>query len=89
LFDQPLGPFHGCLGFRRGIAFDMHHRRYERHLMLDLFATQRRRGGRGRDQGERAVELCHGFNQSRALQRPPSGFAPQARGFLDQPSLGE
>jgi hypothetical protein len=66
----------------------MHEWGYERDLKLDLLATQRRRGGQDRDLGKRAGELCSGFNQCRALQRPPSRFAPQARGLLDQAGLG-
>ena len=61
---------------------------YERDLKLDLLATQRGRGGQGRDLVEGARELLCGFDQRRALQRPLSRFAPQARGLLDQPSLG-
>ena len=54
----------------------------ERDLKLDLLATQRRRGGQGRDLVERARELLRGFNQRRALQRPLSRFAPPFdRGF--------
>ena len=86
LFDQQTCPLRSRLGFRRGISFDMHERGYERDLKLDLLATQRGRGGQGRDLGKRARELLHGFNQRRALQRPLSRLAPQARGLLDQPA---
>ena len=88
LFDQQTCPLRSRLGFRRSIPFDMHEWGYERDLKLDLLATQRGRGGQGRDLVERARELLYGFDQRRALQRPLSRFAPQARGLLDQPSLG-
>jgi hypothetical protein len=63
LFDQQTCPLRGRLGLRRGIAFDMAEWGYERDLKLDLFAAQRRRGGQGRDLGERPGELSYGFNQ--------------------------
>ena len=88
LFDQQTCPLHSRLGFRRRIAFDMDEWSYERDLKLDLLATQRGRGGQGRDLVEGARELLYGFNQRRALQRPLSRFAPQARSLLDQASLG-
>ena len=88
LFDQQTCPLHSRLGFRRGIAFDVDERGYERDLKLDLLATQRGRAGQDRDLVERARELRHGFNQRRALQRPLSRFAPKARGLLDQPGFG-
>ena len=59
----------------------------ERDLELDLFATQRRSGGQGRDLVKRACKLLDGFDQRRARQRPLSGLAPQTRSFLDQASL--
>ena len=39
LFDQQACPFHGRLGFRRGISFDMYEWVYECDLECDLFAT--------------------------------------------------
>ena len=87
MFDQQTCLLHSRFGFRRSIAFDMDERGYERDLKLDLLATQRGRGGQGRDLVERARELLYGFDQRRALQRPLSRLAPQARGLLDQPSL--
>ena len=88
LFDQQTCPLRSRLSFRRGIAFDMDERGYERDLKLDLLAAQRGRGGQGRDLVERARELLYGLDQRRALQRPLSRFAPQARGLLDQSGLG-
>ena len=88
LFDQQTCPLRSRLGFRRSIPFDMDERGYERDLKLDLLATQRRRGGQGRDLVEGARELLYGFDQRRALQRPLSRLAPQARRLLDQPGLG-
>src|ERR1700730_18362708 len=61
---------------------------YERDLKLDSFATQRGSGGQGRDLVEGARELPCGFNQRRALQRPLSCLAPQARRLLEQAGLG-
>jgi hypothetical protein len=60
----------------------------ERDLKFDLVATQRRRAGQGRDLLERPRELGRGFGQRRAVERPLSRLAPQARGLLDQPGLG-
>jgi hypothetical protein len=88
LFDQQTCPLHGCLGFLGGIAFDREEWGYERDLKLDLFATQRGRGGQGRNLVERKRDLLYGFNQCRALRRPLSRFAPQPSGFLDLPGLG-
>ena len=68
--------------------FDMDERGYQRDLKLDLLAAQRRRGRQRRDLIKRARELLYGFNQRRALQRPLSRLAPEARSLLDQPSLG-
>ena len=51
LFDQQTCPLRSRLGFRRGIAFDMHEWGYERDLKLDLLATQRGRGGQGSRSG--------------------------------------
>jgi hypothetical protein len=61
---------------------------YERDLKLDPFVTQRGSNGQGRDLVEGARELLCGFNQRRALQRPLSCLAPQARRLLDQAGLG-
>ena len=55
LFDQQTCPLRSRLGFRRSIPFDMDEWGYERDLKLDLFATQRGRGGQGRDLVERAL----------------------------------
>ena len=88
LFDQQTCPLRSRLGFRRSIPFDMDEWGYERDLKLDLLATQRGRGGQGRDLVKGTRELLYGFDQRRALQRPLSRFAPQARGLLDQPGLG-
>jgi len=61
---------------------------YEGDLELDLLATPGRRGGQGRDLVQGARELRHSLNQCRALQRPLSRVAPQARGFFDEGGLG-
>jgi hypothetical protein len=76
------------LGFWGCIPFDMDERGDERDLKFDLVATQRRRAGQGRDLLERPRELGRGFGQRRAVERPLSRLAPQARGLLDQPGLG-
>ena len=55
LFDQQTCPFRSRLSFRRSIPFDMHEWGYERDLKLDLLATQRGRGGQGRDLVEARV----------------------------------
>src|ERR1700722_17553159 len=81
-------PLRGRLGFRRAVSFDMDERGYEGDLQLDLLATQRRRGGQSCDQFETLLKLSGRFNQSGALQRPLSGFAPKARGLLMQPGVG-
>ena len=53
LFDQQTCPLRSRLGFRRGIAFDMHEWGYERDLKLDLLRDAARawrarsRSGRG------------------------------------------
>ena len=86
LFDQQTGPLCGRLGFRRGIAFDMEERGYQRDLKLDLLATQRRRAGQGRDLLERTRELCHGFDQRRALERPLPRLAPEPAAFSISPA---
>ena len=88
LFDQQTCPLRSRLGFRRSIPFDMIERGYERDLKLDLLATQCRRGGQDRNLVERTSELLHCFNKRRALQRPLSRLAPQARRLLDQTGLG-
>ena len=88
LFDQQTRPLRSRLGFRRSIPFDVHERGYERDLKLDLLATQRGSAGQSRDLIEGAGELLYSFNQRRALQRPLSRFAPQARRLLDQPGFG-
>ena len=41
-----------------------------------------------RDLIEGTGDLLCSFDQGRAFQRALSGFAPQARGLLDQPGLG-
>src|SRR5258708_20975904 len=61
---------------------------YERDLKVDPLVTERGSGGQGRDLVEGARELLCGFNQRRALQRPLSCLAPQARRLLDQTGLG-
>ena len=61
---------------------------YERDLELDLFATQRRSGGQGRDLGKCTRKLLYGFDERGALQRPLSRLAPKTRGILDLASLG-
>ena len=53
---------HSRLGLWRAIAFDMHKSVYERDLKLYLLATQRGRGGQGRDLAEGARELFCGFD---------------------------
>ena len=63
--------------------------RYERDLKLDFFATQRGSNGQSRYLVEGTCELRYGFNECRALQRPLSRFAPQARGLLDQTRLSK
>jgi hypothetical protein len=59
---------HGRLGFRSRVSLDMDEWSYERDLMLDLLATQRRSGWQGGNLVESASELRHGFNQCRAGQ---------------------
>jgi hypothetical protein len=66
----------------------MDERGYEGDLQLDLLATQRGRGGQCGDQVETLRKLSDRFNQSGALQRPLSGFAPKVRGLFDQPGFG-
>src|SRR5215472_4403375 len=88
LLDQQTCSLHGCLGFLSAIALDREEWGYECNLELDLFATQRGRGGQGRDLVERKCELLYGFNQRGALRRALACFAPQPRGFLDLPCLG-
>ena len=61
---------------------------YERDLKFDLLAAQRRRAGQLRNLLKSTSELRCSFDQRRALQRSLSRFAPQARGLIDQPSLG-
>src|SRR4029077_890161 len=63
-------------------------RGYEGDLQLDLLATQGGRGGQCCDQVETLRKLSDCFNQSGALQRPLSGFAPKACGLFDQPGFG-
>ena len=55
-----------------------------------LICSRRSAGrcGQGRDLVECARKLSSRFDQRGALQRPLSGFAPKARGLLDQPSFG-
>ena len=88
LFEQQTRLLHGRFGFRRSISFDVDERGDECYLKIDLLATQRGRGWQGRDLVEGARELLYGFDQRRALQRPLSRFAPQARRLLDLPSFG-
>src|SRR6516225_2004968 len=88
LFDQQMRLLHCGLGLRRGIPFDMDERGYERDLKLDLLATQRGRSGQGRDLIESTGELRDCLNQSRAIERPLSRFAPKKRGLLDQSGFG-
>src|ERR1700737_5314158 len=70
------------------MPFERYQWGYERDLKLDPSVTHRGSGGQGRDLVEGARELLCGFNQPRALQRPLSCFAPQARRLLDQAGLG-
>ena len=44
--------------------------------------------GKARNLVEGPRELSYGLDQRRARQGPLSRLAPQARGLLDQPSLG-
>jgi hypothetical protein len=69
-------------------SFYMANRDYESDLKLDPLATQRGRGGEGRDLVERTGQLRQGFNQRRAVQRPLSCFRRKACRFLDQASFG-
>src|SRR6516162_9767939 len=69
------------------MALSVHQSVQKSDLELHLLAAQGCRRGQDRNQVKRASELCHRLHQSRALQRPLSSFAPQARGVLDQPSL--
>src|SRR5262249_56466422 len=66
----------------------MHEGGYERDLKSNLLASELGSGRQGLDLGKRTSELLCGFNQRRALQRPLSRFAPEARGLLDQAGLG-
>src|SRR5580692_1064351 len=88
LFYQQTCSLRSGRGFRRGIAFDVNERGYERDLKLDLLAPQRGRGGQGRNLAEGASELLYGFDQCRAGERPLPRFAPEVRGLLDQACLG-
>ena len=54
---------------------DMHEWRYERDLKLDLFATQRWRGGQDRYVIKRAREMRYCLG-TRAFQRALPGLAP-------------
>ena len=63
LSNQHACLLHGCFCLGGGISFDMDKRSYERDLKLDLFATQRRSRGQGRDEVEGSCELLCGFNQ--------------------------
>ena len=58
-------------------------------MKLDLLATQRRRGGQGRDLRERTAELSCGVSQRRARQRPLSRLAPPFDSRFDEARLGE
>ena len=60
---------------------------YERDLKPDLFATQRGRGGQGRNLVKCAGKLNCRLNQCRALKRPLSRLTPQTCGLLDLPGL--
>ena len=82
LFDQLTCPLHSRLGFRRGIPFDMEEWGYERDLKLDLFATQCRRGGQGRDLVKGTGELLHASTSAErssdrcpALPHRPAAFS--------------
>ena len=55
---------------------------------LDLLPAQLGRAGQCRELIKSPGELRHSLYQRRPRQRPLSGFAPQACGLLDQPSLG-
>src|SRR5215471_14220166 len=66
----------------------MHEGGYERDLKPNLLASELGSGRQGLDLGKRTSELLCGFNQRRALQRPLSRSAPEARGLLDQAGLG-
>ena len=57
-------------------------------LQPDLLAPKRRRARQGCELVEGARQLFRGFDQGRACQRPPSGFAPEDGGFLDEAGLG-
>ena len=89
LFDQQTCPLRSRLGFRRRISFDMDEWGYQRDLKLDLLATQRGRGGQGRDLVKGTGELLDSFDQRRALQRPLSRFAPPFDGRFGEARLGE
>ena len=88
LVDQQAGPLYRRLGFRRGIAFHMEQRGYERDLKLDLLPTQRGCARQGRKLVKRAGKLRHSFYQRRPLQRPLPRLPPQARSLFDQSGLG-
>jgi hypothetical protein len=88
LFDEQTCLLRSDLALRRGMAFDVDESVDESDLQLDLFATQDRRAGQGRDLIEGARELLDGFDQRRPRQRSLSRFAPKVRGFLDHAGLG-
>ena len=52
LFNQQTCPLRSRLGLLSSTPFDMDERGYERDLKLNLLATQRGRGGQGRDLGK-------------------------------------
>jgi hypothetical protein len=65
----------------------MHQSVHKPDLSFDFFAPEPRRGRQCRELVECPSELCRRFDQSRPLQRALSGFTPQGRGLLDQPSF--
>jgi hypothetical protein len=56
----------------------------ESDFKLDLLATQSRRRRQGHDLVKRSFDLLGPLNKCSSRQRSLSGFAPQARGLLDQ-----
>ena len=60
----------------RGVTLGLHQSIRKANLQFDLFPTERRCGGQGRDQVKGAGELGYSLDQSRALQRPLPGLAP-------------
>src|SRR5882757_6150047 len=89
LFDQQACPLSSRLGVRRSMSFDMDKWGYERHLKLNLFATQRGCRGQRRDLRKRSCKLLYCFSQRRTLQRSLSGFAQPFYGRLGLACSGE